>query len=152
MPTRKDDYAFFLEPVDLEKVPGYMDVIKQPMDFGSMADKVSRSKYRSLDEFAVSLSHSYAPSTSEVFRTTSASSYPTRKHLIPPGLYITMKPNALKHGHLTTFLRRLPMSSSMRQTGTSRLNGMKMSTWTPTRTGRQECSLGPTHLDVDRPP
>lgn len=53
MPTRKDDYAFFLWPVDLEKVPGYMDVIKQPMDFGTMADKVSRSKYRSLDEFAV---------------------------------------------------------------------------------------------------
>lgn len=49
---KKDDYAFFLEPVDLEKVPGYMDVIKQPMDFGIMADKVSRSKYRSLDEFA----------------------------------------------------------------------------------------------------
>jgi bromodomain-containing protein 7/9 len=53
MPTRKDDYAFFLEPVNLEKVPGYMDVIKQPMDFGTMADKVSRSKYRSLEEFAV---------------------------------------------------------------------------------------------------
>ncbi|KAH9017886.1 hypothetical protein EDB84DRAFT_1520625 [Lactarius hengduanensis] len=49
---KKDDYAFFLEPVDLEKVPGYMDVIKQPMDFGTMADKVSKSKYRSLDEFA----------------------------------------------------------------------------------------------------
>lgn len=49
---KKDDYAFFLEPVDLEKVPGYMDVVKQPMDFGTMADKVSKSKYRSLDEFA----------------------------------------------------------------------------------------------------
>ncbi|KAI9449584.1 hypothetical protein BJY52DRAFT_1359855 [Lactarius psammicola] len=49
---KKDDYAFFLEPVNLEKVPGYMDVIKQPMDFGTMADKVSKSKYRSLDEFA----------------------------------------------------------------------------------------------------
>ncbi|KAF8265875.1 hypothetical protein EI94DRAFT_1587444 [Lactarius quietus] len=49
---KKDDYAFFLEPVDVEKVPGYMDVVKQPMDFGTMADKVSKSKYRSLDEFA----------------------------------------------------------------------------------------------------
>ena len=69
MPTRKDDYAFFLEPVDLQKVPGYMDVIKQPMDFGTMADKVSKSKYRSLDEFAVGpfLSHSYAASIYEVF-------------------------------------------------------------------------------------
>jgi hypothetical protein len=53
MPNRKDDYAFFLAPVNLEKVPGYMDLIKQPMDFGTMADKVYKSKYRSLDEFAV---------------------------------------------------------------------------------------------------
>jgi bromodomain-containing protein 7/9 len=67
MPTRKDDYAFFLGPVDLEKVPGYMDVIKQPMDFGTMADKVSRSKYRSLHEFAVRLSHSFGPSISKIF-------------------------------------------------------------------------------------
>ncbi|KAI0263548.1 hypothetical protein BC834DRAFT_971243 [Gloeopeniophorella convolvens] len=49
---KKDDYAFFLQPVDTEKVPGYMDVIKQPMDFGTMTDKIAKSKYRSLDEFA----------------------------------------------------------------------------------------------------
>ncbi|KAI0300709.1 hypothetical protein B0F90DRAFT_1722600 [Multifurca ochricompacta] len=51
-PTQKDDYAFFLEPVDPEKVPGYSGVIKQPMDFGTMTDKVAKSKYKSLDEFA----------------------------------------------------------------------------------------------------
>jgi Bromodomain len=50
---RKDDYAFFLKPVDPENVPGYMDVIKQPMDFGTMSDKIVKSKYKSLDEFAV---------------------------------------------------------------------------------------------------
>jgi bromodomain-containing protein 7 len=51
--VRKDDYAFFLKPVDTEKVPGYLDVIPQPMDFGKMTEKVAKSKYRSLDEFAV---------------------------------------------------------------------------------------------------
>lgn len=125
---KKDDYAFFLEPVNLEKVPGYMDVIKKPMDFGTMADKVSRSKYRSLDEFA------------DDFRLVISNA----KTFNPP-------PNVLKHGHLTTFLRPLPMSSSMRRTGTLRLNAMKMSSWMPTRTWRQVCPLGPTHLDVVRP-
>lgn len=51
--VRKDDYAFFLKPVDVEKVPGYLEVISQPMDFGTMTEKVTKSKYRSLDEFAV---------------------------------------------------------------------------------------------------
>jgi hypothetical protein len=51
--VRKDDYAFFLEPVDPEKVPGYLDAIGQPMDFGTMTEKVAKSKYRSLDEFTV---------------------------------------------------------------------------------------------------
>jgi len=49
---RKDDYAFFLAPVDLSKVPGYTDIVKRPMDFGTMTTKVSRGKYRSLEEFA----------------------------------------------------------------------------------------------------
>ncbi|KAI0298221.1 hypothetical protein BC826DRAFT_1103155 [Russula brevipes] len=48
---KKDDYAFFLEPVNPEKVPGYMDVIGRPMDFGTMTEKVAKSKYRTLDEF-----------------------------------------------------------------------------------------------------
>lgn len=52
-PLRKDDYAFFLKPVDPKLVPGYGDVIQQPMDLGTMATKVSRGKYRSLEDFAV---------------------------------------------------------------------------------------------------
>jgi hypothetical protein len=52
-PVRKDDYAFFLKPVDIEKVPGYLEVVSKPMDFGTMTEKVAKSKYRSLDEFAV---------------------------------------------------------------------------------------------------
>ncbi|KAI6141725.1 hypothetical protein BKA82DRAFT_1006559 [Pisolithus tinctorius] len=49
---KKDDYAFFIHPVDPNKVPGYTDVIKNPMDFGTMTTKVERGKYRSLEEFS----------------------------------------------------------------------------------------------------
>lgn len=50
---RKDAYGFFLNPVDPAQVPGYADVIRRPMDFSTMASKVSKGKYRSLQEFAV---------------------------------------------------------------------------------------------------
>lgn len=50
---RKDDYAFFLKPVDASQVPGYTDVVKRPMDLGTMSMKVERGKYRSLEDFAV---------------------------------------------------------------------------------------------------
>ncbi|KAH9847739.1 hypothetical protein C2E23DRAFT_847173 [Lenzites betulinus] len=49
---KKDDYAFFLHPVDPEQVPGYSDLISRPMDLGTMTIKVERGKYRSLEEFA----------------------------------------------------------------------------------------------------
>lgn len=48
---RKDAYAFFLSPVDVSLVPGYTDVVKHPMDLGTMASKVERGRYRSLEEF-----------------------------------------------------------------------------------------------------
>ncbi|KAH7886661.1 hypothetical protein F5I97DRAFT_1807801 [Phlebopus sp. FC_14] len=48
---KKDDYAFFINPVNPEQVPGYANVIKNPMDFGTMATKVNKGKYRSLEEF-----------------------------------------------------------------------------------------------------
>jgi hypothetical protein len=53
--SRKDDYAFFLQPVDVSQVPGYSDVIKRPMDLGTISTKVNRGKYRSLEEFTVRL-------------------------------------------------------------------------------------------------
>ncbi|EGN97535.1 hypothetical protein SERLA73DRAFT_56919 [Serpula lacrymans var. lacrymans S7.3] len=49
---KKDDYAFFISPVDPAQIPGYADVIKRPMDLGTMSAKVSHSRYRSLEEFA----------------------------------------------------------------------------------------------------
>ncbi|KAG0696484.1 hypothetical protein DFH29DRAFT_950735 [Suillus ampliporus] len=48
---KKDDYAFFISPVDPTRVPGYTDMIKHPMDLGTMSTKVARGKYRSLEEF-----------------------------------------------------------------------------------------------------
>jgi len=56
---RKDDYAFFISPVDPAQVPGYADVIKHPMDFGTMSSKVAKGKYRSLEEFTVSITFQY---------------------------------------------------------------------------------------------
>ncbi|KAG8215648.1 hypothetical protein J3R82DRAFT_7519 [Butyriboletus roseoflavus] len=48
---KRDDYAFFIHPVNPAQVPGYADVIKNPMDLGTMSVKVTRGKYRSLEEF-----------------------------------------------------------------------------------------------------
>ena len=50
---RKDDYAFFLKPVDSTLIPGYAEAIKQPMDFGTMTTKLERGRYRSLEDFKV---------------------------------------------------------------------------------------------------
>ena len=50
---RKDDYAFFLQPVDTTQVPNYADIVKNPMDFGTMTEKVEKGKYRSLEQFKV---------------------------------------------------------------------------------------------------
>ncbi|TFK38571.1 hypothetical protein BDQ12DRAFT_666267 [Crucibulum laeve] len=52
---KKDDYAFFLRPVDPSQVPGYSDIVKRPMDLGTMTSKVEKGKYRSLEEFASDL-------------------------------------------------------------------------------------------------
>ncbi|KAJ7842825.1 hypothetical protein B0H14DRAFT_2586080 [Mycena olivaceomarginata] len=49
---KKDDYAFFLKPVNPAQVPGYSDLIKRPMDLGTMTVKVQRGRYRSLEDFA----------------------------------------------------------------------------------------------------
>ncbi|KAJ7639252.1 hypothetical protein FB45DRAFT_905108 [Roridomyces roridus] len=48
---KKDDYAFFLKPVNPAAIPGYADVIKRPMDLGTMTAKVQRGRYRSLEDF-----------------------------------------------------------------------------------------------------
>lgn len=47
----KDEYGFFLEPVDPLQVPEYRDVIKRPMDFGTMAKKVTAKQYPTFQAF-----------------------------------------------------------------------------------------------------
>ena len=49
--SRKDDYAFFLSPVDLEQVPGYTDVVKSPMDFGTISRKLLEGQYETMEDF-----------------------------------------------------------------------------------------------------
>ncbi|KZO97372.1 hypothetical protein CALVIDRAFT_497648, partial [Calocera viscosa TUFC12733] len=49
--SKRDNYAFFLQPVDEKEVPGYRTVIKHPMDLGTMAARVDKGRYKSMDEF-----------------------------------------------------------------------------------------------------
>lgn len=48
---RRDSYKFFCEPVNSDDVPGYLDVIDSPMDFGTMQRKVDDRIYSHMDEF-----------------------------------------------------------------------------------------------------
>ncbi len=43
----RDEYGFFLKPVDAEQVPEYYRHIKSPMDFETMRKKVLKSRYAS---------------------------------------------------------------------------------------------------------
>ncbi|KAF8067035.1 Bromodomain-containing protein, partial [Lyophyllum atratum] len=45
----------FLKTVDTTQVQGYTDVVKRPIDLGTMSVKVDRGKYRSLEDFASDL-------------------------------------------------------------------------------------------------
>ncbi|KAJ3365451.1 pre-mRNA-splicing factor prp46 [Allomyces javanicus] len=48
---RRDQYGFFAAPVDVRDVPEYLLVITDPMDFGTMAQKIKNQVYRSFDQF-----------------------------------------------------------------------------------------------------
>ncbi|XP_054893010.1 bromodomain-containing protein 7 isoform X2 [Poeciliopsis prolifica] len=50
---RKDPNAFFAFPVTDLIAPGYTSIIKRPMDFSTMKDKVKKEFYQSLDELKV---------------------------------------------------------------------------------------------------
>ncbi|XP_072318110.1 bromodomain-containing protein 7 [Eucyclogobius newberryi] len=50
---RKDPSAFFSFPVTDLIAPGYSTIIKRPMDFSSIKDKVKKEHYQSLDELKV---------------------------------------------------------------------------------------------------
>jgi bromodomain-containing protein 7/9 len=46
----KDTLEIFLEPVDVNLVPGYTEVITHPMDFGTMETKITLNEYTNIDE------------------------------------------------------------------------------------------------------
>ncbi|RVE74806.1 hypothetical protein OJAV_G00025750 [Oryzias javanicus] len=50
---RKDPSAFFSFPVTDLIAPGYSSIIKRPMDFSTMKEKVKKGCFRSLDELKV---------------------------------------------------------------------------------------------------
>ncbi|KAM5156999.1 bromodomain-containing protein 9 [Mantella aurantiaca] len=48
---RKDPHGFFAFPVTDQIAPGYFMIIKHPMDFSTMKDKISANEYKSITEF-----------------------------------------------------------------------------------------------------
>ncbi|CAK9153775.1 unnamed protein product [Ilex paraguariensis] len=48
---RRDTYEIFSEPVDPSEVEEYYEIIKEPMDFGTMRAKLHEGIYRSLEQF-----------------------------------------------------------------------------------------------------
>ncbi|XP_012884545.1 PREDICTED: bromodomain adjacent to zinc finger domain protein 2B isoform X3 [Dipodomys ordii] len=52
METHEDAWPFLL-PVNLKLVPGYKKVIKKPMDFSTIRDKLSNGQYPNLEAFAL---------------------------------------------------------------------------------------------------
>ncbi|XP_022437013.1 bromodomain-containing protein 9 isoform X4 [Delphinapterus leucas] len=48
---RKDPHGFFAFPVTDAIAPGYSMIIKHPMDFGTMRDKIVANEYKSVTEF-----------------------------------------------------------------------------------------------------
>ncbi|KAJ3254242.1 Bromodomain containing protein 7 [Boothiomyces macroporosus] len=51
MITQRDTYGFFLYPVDTTLVPDYANIIKNPMDLGTMKEKVLKKMYKDCEEF-----------------------------------------------------------------------------------------------------
>ncbi|EPS58092.1 hypothetical protein M569_16724, partial [Genlisea aurea] len=47
---KKDVYGVFSEPVDPNELPDYFDVIKEPMDFGTVRKKLDNGIYKKLEE------------------------------------------------------------------------------------------------------
>ncbi|KAI3418107.1 Bromo domain-containing protein [Psidium guajava] len=48
---KKDSYGVFSEPVDPEELPDYHDIIKNPMDFGTVKKKLDEGAYINLEQF-----------------------------------------------------------------------------------------------------
>lgn len=46
----KDEHEIFTEPVEIEDVPDYMDVVTHPMDLGTMRTRLRSGSYQTLDD------------------------------------------------------------------------------------------------------
>ncbi len=51
----KDRYAIFLQPVDVDDIPGYADVISRPMDLSTVRTNVTVGVYRTPDDLRADL-------------------------------------------------------------------------------------------------
>lgn len=52
---RKDPSAFFSFPVTDFIAPGYSMIIKHPMDFSTMKEKIKNNDYQSIEELKVTI-------------------------------------------------------------------------------------------------
>ena len=50
--TKEDTLQIFVSPVPKD-VPGYYDLIKEPMDYSTMKNKIEKDEYKNWDEFEV---------------------------------------------------------------------------------------------------
>lgn len=50
---RKDPHGFFAFPVTDAIAPGYSSIIKHPMDFSTMSDRIKNNEYNTVTEFKV---------------------------------------------------------------------------------------------------
>eukprot|EP00741_Cyanophora_paradoxa_P011009 tig00020553_g10641.t1 len=48
---REDSNEYFFEPVDEEEVPGYSKMVKYPMDFSTMRNKLNSGQYTTIQNF-----------------------------------------------------------------------------------------------------
>ncbi|KDP39146.1 hypothetical protein JCGZ_00903 [Jatropha curcas] len=48
---KKDTYGVYAEPVDLEELPDYLDVIDHPMDFATVRKKLGNGSYSTFEQF-----------------------------------------------------------------------------------------------------
>ena len=46
-----DKRKIFHEPVDVNEVPTYLDVVQNPMDFSKMQEKINRMQYITFSQF-----------------------------------------------------------------------------------------------------
>ncbi|XP_026446128.1 bromodomain-containing protein 9-like [Papaver somniferum] len=48
---KKDTYGVYAEPVDLDELPDYLEIVDEPMDFGTVRKKLSSGAYSCLEQF-----------------------------------------------------------------------------------------------------